>query len=70
MEPVLLVPIKLYYCIINGGDGSVSLRWFLTEQKAVAEELEEKESDYGFCESATGTIDSYEGSYEHFLATR
>lgn len=54
--------VEVSYACINGGDGSVSLRWFLEPHHA---EKEESKEDEGWGEDCTGSVETFEGSNIH-----
>jgi len=54
--------IKIYYACGNGGDGSVYLEWFLSQDKA--SDWEENQ-DEGWGEDCTGSVETFEGSDIH-----
>jgi len=54
--------IKLYYACGNGGDGSVYLRWFTTQDKA----SDWEESPYkGLGKDCTGSVETFKDSDIH-----
>lgn len=57
-------PVTLYGAFINNGDGSVSIRWFLTEKQA--ETIEKQEEGWG--EPCVTSIETYENSCTHQTA--
>lgn len=57
--------IKVYGACINGGDGSVIIRWYLTEEKA---EKAEETQEEGWGENCVFKVETYEGSNVHKLA--
>ncbi len=48
--------VKVYYACMSGGDGSVSLEWYLTKERAST--AEESQSE-GFAEDCTGEFAAY-----------
>lgn len=61
----MLKKVTIYYACLNGGDGSVSVRWYLTPERA---ELEEENQDEGWGEDCTGSAETFEGSDIHLKA--
>lgn len=61
----MLQPIKLYYSVQNGGDGSACPIFFLSKESA--DKHQEMMSE-GWGEPCTGEIDSYEGSTTYMEA--
>jgi len=57
-----LEKVEVYYACMNNGDGSVSLEWFLTEDKA---NEEERGQDEGWGETCTGRVETFIGSNIH-----
>jgi hypothetical protein len=62
-----MTPITLYGSIVNCGDGSASISWFLTEEEA---EYDQENASEGWGETCIETVESYEGSYTHQEALR
>lgn len=54
-----MTKVKVYYACMNNGDGSVSLKWFLTSEHA--EKCEEEQSE-GWGEDCTGSVETFKGS--------
>jgi hypothetical protein len=54
--------VKVYYACGNGGDGSVYLKWFLTQDKA--SDWEEAQYE-GWGEDCTGNVETFIGSDIH-----
>jgi len=54
--------ITLYYACFNGGDGSVSLDWYLSQEDASKQEDLQEE---GWGEDCTGSVETFEGSNIH-----
>jgi hypothetical protein len=59
--------VKVWYACGNGGDGSVYLRWFLSQEKA---SKWEKSQDEGWGEDCTGSVETFVGSDIHQQAAR
>lgn len=59
--------VVVYYACMNGGDGSVSLEWYLTEDEA---EYAEYGQDQGWGESCVGSVETFIGSDIHREAKR
>ena len=57
-----LQKVVVYYACFNGGDGSVSLRWYLDGD--IASEEEESQSE-GWGEDCTGHVETFVGSDIH-----
>lgn len=57
----------VWYSMRNGGDGSVSPNWFLTEEHA---EKDEESQSEGWGEPCHGSVETYEGSRVHKLAVK
>jgi len=57
--------IKVFYACGNGGDGSIYLNWFLTQDEA--SDWEESQ-DEGWGEDCTGSVETFEGSDIHIEA--
>ena len=47
---------KLYYLVIDGGDGSSYTQFCESKELAKLKEKMEKESDYGFCDSCVSSV--------------
>jgi hypothetical protein len=62
-----LEKVDVYYACMNGGDGSVSVRWYLTWEEAV--EAEENQSE-GWGEPCDGHAETFVGSNIYKLAKR
>jgi hypothetical protein len=62
-----LEKVDVYYACMNGGDGSVSVRWYLTYEEAVS--AEENQSE-GWGEPCDGHAETFVGSNIHKLAKR
>lgn len=60
-------PIDVYGVITNGGDGSASLRLFITEE-AASEQLRREEDYEGFTDNGIITINTYVNSKTHIEA--
>jgi len=56
---------KLWYCISNNGDGSASVLWFLTKERAEKYDNEQMESGDGFAEDSVGYAETFIGSDIH-----
>lgn len=54
--------VKVYGAFISGGDGSVAIRWFLTNEQA--ETAEESQSE-GWGECCVTSVETFEGSSTH-----
>ena len=52
----------VYYSIRNGGDGSANLTWFLTEEEARQDQMNQRE---GWGDICTGYVETYVGSNIH-----
>ena len=59
--------VVVYYACFNGGDGSVSLRWYLDGDTASEEEESQSE---GWGEDCTGSVETFVGSDIHKQAVR
>ena len=59
--------VIVYYACGNGGDGSVYLKWFLSNEKA--SEWEENQ-DESWGEDCTGSVETFEGSDIHIEAVQ
>lgn len=59
--------ITLYYAFFNGGDGSVSIDWYLTAEQA---SKEEEEQDEGWGEDCTSSVETFENSDIHLEAMK
>lgn len=57
-----MAKIIVYYACFNGGDGSVYLRWYLTQEQATNKEENQEE---GWSEDCTGSVETFEGSDIH-----
>lgn len=55
----ILVKTEVWYSIRNGGDGSASPAWFLSEEHA---EKDQENMDEGWGESCTGSVETFIGS--------
>lgn len=58
----VLKKVDVWYACINGGDGSVGLRWYLEAEHA--EKAEEDQSE-GWGECCVGSVETFEGSDIH-----
>jgi hypothetical protein len=58
---------KVWYSPTNGGDGSVFLRWFLTEKEA---REDQDNQDEGWGEDCSGSVETFIGSDIHKEATK
>ena len=54
--------IVIFYYISNNGDGSASIRWYLSGE--TAEKLDEDQYE-GWGEECNGSIETFEGSDVH-----
>ena len=54
-----LEKVVVYYACMNGGDGSVSLEWYLTDEEA---EAAEDNQDEGWGEHCNGSVETFIGS--------
>lgn len=52
-------PVDVWCYVASGGDGSVSIRWYLTKDEAFKDHDAEAEP---FCESEPERVETYEGS--------
>jgi len=59
--------VIVYYACGNGGDGSVYLKWFLSQDKA--SDWEENQYE-GWGEDCTGNVETFEGSNIHVEAVK
>lgn len=62
-----LQKVVVYYACMNGGDGSVSLRWFLSSD--AANDAEDSQSE-GWGENCTGSVETFVGSDIYNKAVR
>jgi hypothetical protein len=62
-----LKKIKVWWSIQNGGDGSASPAWFLTEEHA---DKDQGEMDEGWGESCIGSVETFIGSDIHKEASK
>lgn len=51
--------VKVWYSPQNGGDGSVYLEWFLTQEEA---ENDQDDMDEGWGEDCSGSVQTFVGS--------
>lgn len=51
--------ITIWYSPQNGGDGSVYLKWFLTQEEA---ENDQDTMEDGWGEDCSGSVETFEGS--------
>lgn len=58
----VLRKIVVYYACMNGGDGSVSVQWYLTSSAA---KHSEESQDEGWGEDCTGSVETFKGSDIH-----
>ena len=58
---------KVWYSPQNGGDGSVFLHWFLTEEEA---RNDQDNLDEGWGEDCSGSVETFIGSDIHKEATK
>lgn len=59
--------IVIYYSPVNGGDGSVGLRWFLTIEEAEYDQVNQYE---GWGEDCSGSVETFIGSDIHTEAVK
>jgi len=62
-----LKKIKIWYSILNAGDGSSYLEWFLTKESAYASNEEELAEGWGY-----GSVETFVGSniYQEAMENR
>jgi hypothetical protein len=54
--------VEIFGALMNGGDGSAYVRWYLSEEKAENAESDQPE---GWGESCVFMVETYEGSNIH-----
>lgn len=54
--------VTVWYSPVNGGDGSVGLRWFLTAEEA---EYDQENQYEGWGEDCSGSVETFVGSDIH-----
>lgn len=54
--------VIVYYAMLNAGDGSAYLQWYLTEEEA---QTVEEEQDEGWGEGCDGSVETFIGSDIH-----